>query len=181
MFINDKDDQLMLSDFNQRSQTKLHDKYKKIIYGFFYKKINNYIVAEELTCECLIKIFTKIHTYKKEVPFNSWVYRIINNHLIDYYKKINTKKHKREIINIDDVNQDYRKIITENTYHVTEIYEIVIKEINNTNNLDSKLFKMKFIDNYSLDEISSEFNLPKNKINRKILQFKKRLNKKIKI
>jgi len=45
--------------------------------------------AEDIMQESFLKAFTKLDTFKGEVTFGAWLKKIVVNHSIDNYKKIN--------------------------------------------------------------------------------------------
>lgn len=45
--------------------------------------------AEDIMQEAFLKAFTKIDSYKGEVAFGAWLKKIVVNHSLDNYKKIN--------------------------------------------------------------------------------------------
>jgi RNA polymerase sigma factor (sigma-70 family) len=49
--------------------------------------------AEDVTQEILIKIITKLSSFRKESSFRTWVYRIVVNHVLNMKKSLGEKKH----------------------------------------------------------------------------------------
>lgn len=60
------------------------------IYNIALKMVWDPVDAEDVTQETLIKIVTKLSTFRQESSFRTWLYRIVANHAI------NMKKRKRE-------------------------------------------------------------------------------------
>jgi len=83
--------------------------------------------AEDITQEVLIKIITKLSTFRKESSFRTWVYRIVVNQVLNMKKSLGEKKHAS---NFDD----YWKII-ENVpdyeLPLQENYEVEMRTIVN--------------------------------------------------
>lgn len=63
--------------------------------------------AEDVTQEVLIKIITKLSTFRKESSFRTWAYRIVINQVLNMKKSMGEKKHASDF-------DEYWKII-ENT------------------------------------------------------------------
>ena len=63
----------------------------KASYGTVYRFACRYVGkqedAEDITQETFLKIAVKIHTYKREASFSTWVYRITINTAKDYIKR----------------------------------------------------------------------------------------------
>lgn len=60
-----------------------HDKVLHLIYG----KINNYTLAEDLTSEVFLKVYSKLDTFDEtKASISTWIYRIAQNTVIDYFR-----------------------------------------------------------------------------------------------
>ncbi len=67
---------------------KYYDQFKHKIYNYlYYRSGRNAELAEDLTSEVFMKAFEKFHTYKPDSSFQSWIYAIAHNHLIDFFRK----------------------------------------------------------------------------------------------
>lgn len=76
----------------------LYDNYVKKIYDFIYFKTYHKETAEDLCSLSFIKALENINTFNfSKGSFNSWLYRIAQNTVIDYFRT------KKKEINIDDV------------------------------------------------------------------------------
>ncbi len=66
----------------------LYDKYVDKIYKFIYIKTSKKEVSEDLTSEVFIKVLNNIERFKIKswATFRSWIYRIAQNLVIDYYR-----------------------------------------------------------------------------------------------
>jgi RNA polymerase sigma-70 factor (ECF subfamily) len=47
--------------------------------------------VQDLLQEVFIKIYQKLNEYNEELKFSSWAYRIAHNHIIDYFRKTNSR------------------------------------------------------------------------------------------
>ena len=55
--------------------------------------------AEDIMQEAFLKAFTKLDSFKGEVTFGAWLKKIVVNHTLDNYKKIN----KNAMDSLDDI------------------------------------------------------------------------------
>ncbi|MFV2046836.1 sigma-70 family RNA polymerase sigma factor [Metabacillus litoralis] len=58
---------------------KIYNLYKKKVYDIALIYTNNHSLAEDITQEAFIRIFSKHHLYKEEFAFDTWMYRIVIN------------------------------------------------------------------------------------------------------
>lgn len=84
----------------------LYDKYIDKIYNFIYLKTYDKWVAEDLTSDTFLKLLKKIDLIDTswKFSFNSWIYKIAYNNVIDFYR---TKKEESNIEDIYDFWMDY--------------------------------------------------------------------------
>ncbi len=66
----------------------LYDKYVEKIYKFFYYRTSHKELTEDLTSQAFLQAMDKLSTFKTGAgTFQSWLYKIANNYLIDHYRK----------------------------------------------------------------------------------------------
>ncbi len=87
------DEKLMLKYQNGdiSSFELLYDKHKGGVYRFFLRQVNQQSIAEELHQETWMKIINSRKQYIPTAQFNTYLYRIAHNLLIDYFRKSSTK------------------------------------------------------------------------------------------
>lgn len=111
---------------NKNALEELIKKHQDWVFNVALSFVAEYNDATDITQEVLIKIITKLSTFKKESDFRTWVYRIIKNHFL------NMKRSKYEIVpmNFDQFGQSLDNIvdaeIAGNSFEVEE--NLVIEE-----------------------------------------------------
>ena len=73
----------------------LVDRYKKGLYGMFYRVLRNQADAEDLTQEVFLKAYINLNGFREESSFKTWLYRIGIN-LASNFKK--SGRYNREIL-----------------------------------------------------------------------------------
>lgn len=71
---------------------ELYDSYKWLIYNYIYHVTNNRAMAEDLTQETMVKVYTKIQKYRPTGKFFSWIYTIARNITFTELRKNKGKK-----------------------------------------------------------------------------------------
>jgi RNA polymerase sigma-70 factor (ECF subfamily) len=72
------------------SRSEFDDKVRqhyRAVYNLAYKMCQDQDEAAELTQETFLKAYRALHTYRPELPFANWVYRILSNLRIDRYRR----------------------------------------------------------------------------------------------
>lgn len=187
MYVQNKEDLLLINSGLEYDKNKLFSKYNKLIYGFFLKKISNEEIAKDLTQEVFIKICNNYQNFNSKYPFNTWIFKIINNHLKDFYKKNSTFKKKTEFNFLDtsDENVHQMKYIAKDivandldNHYIINIIKNKAKKI--LTDTEYEIFNKKFINDYTIDELEHFFNIDKIKLSHKISKIKIKLRNEIK-
>ncbi len=78
---------------DQRSLEELIYRHQAWIYNLALRMVFYPQEAEDVTQEILIKIITKLSSFRKESSFRTWIYRIVINHVLNMKKSLGEKKH----------------------------------------------------------------------------------------
>jgi len=65
----------------------LYDKYKSLVYGYLYKRVNNRTDVDEIFQDVFLRLHKSRSRYKSEFPFKPWLFAVQRNSLIDYFRK----------------------------------------------------------------------------------------------
>ena len=66
---------------------ELVDRYHKQAYNIAYRMTGNHADAEDLTQEAFIRAFRFFGQYRRELPFENWLYRIMSNAFVDMLRR----------------------------------------------------------------------------------------------
>jgi len=67
----------------KREFDNLVHKYHKQAYNIAYRLTGNHADAEDLTQEAFVRAFRFFDNYRRDLPFENWLYRIISNLFVD--------------------------------------------------------------------------------------------------
>lgn len=75
------DEQLIrqFQDGDTDAYTELVSRYKKPLYNFIYRIVNDAIYAEDLLQETFLRLWLKHASYKEVARFSTWIYTIAGN------------------------------------------------------------------------------------------------------
>jgi len=66
---------------------ELLTRYERPVFSLVYRMVRDRTLAEDLAQEAFIRAFNAIDSYKPRFKFSSWIFKIANNHTIDYLRK----------------------------------------------------------------------------------------------
>ncbi|MDP3725458.1 MAG: sigma-70 family RNA polymerase sigma factor [Nanoarchaeota archaeon] len=130
----------------------LYDTYMPAIYRFVLFRVGTKSDAEDITHQVFLKAWKSIRKYRDEGhPFGSWLYRIAQNTIIDYYRS--TRAH-RDIDTLPEDALSETPGFEENVdQHLqAELVHLAIRELDDTS---QSVLLMKFVNDLSNKEISS--------------------------
>ncbi len=65
----------------------LYDKYKSMVYAYLIKRVNNRTDVDEIFQDVFLRLHQSRSRYKSEFPLKPWLFAVLRNSLIDYFRK----------------------------------------------------------------------------------------------
>lgn len=156
------------------------DEYIQIVKGIILKilkTINNQMIIEECINDVFLAVWNNSNQFSgDEVDFKKWICTIAKFKAIDYYRK---EVKSFEIKLNEDIT--YNNICLEDEILISEEKNILLNEISLMNDIDKKIFIMKFFLGIKSENIALKLNLSKASVDNRISRGKKKLKKKIDI
>lgn len=154
----------------------LLDTYWNDVYAFQLKRTQNENDAEDITIQAFSKAFDKINTYDEHYNFKTWLITISKNIHIDLVRKQkktikNTSKDSEDTYFqiVDDSPTPEDKIITEQNLAK------LLKDIKKLKPHYQEVINLRYFQELSYKEISTELNEAINNVKVKLLRAKKLL------
>jgi RNA polymerase sigma-70 factor (ECF subfamily) len=144
------------------------------IYSAFYSEILNYVtykmnnrmVAEDITSEVFVKVYKNLNTYdNSKAQFNTWLYFIANNSIIDYWRKNNNDSKNVSISNfVNDEGKETIQIEAENDsasdIEGKELMNSISKAFEGLKPKYQKVATLLFLEQKKYDEIAEICDIP---------------------
>ncbi len=141
----------------QSAQLEVYNRYYKAMYNTSLRIVKDSAEAEDVMQESFLNAFTKLHTFKGEVTFGSWLKRIVINNSIYHYRK----QLKKNEVDLDDVIykvEDNDGVVSD---HV--LTELKAQKVMETMNLLKDNYRISLtlhlIEGYDYEEISQIMNI----------------------
>ena len=149
-----------------KAYAELMKLYRDPLYFMIYEKISDQDIAKDLTIESLGKAFKKLHLYKPDFTFSTWIFTVARNHTIDYLRK---KKLPTFSIDKMMINEDGRKSNFDLESKDPNPEQILMKKqrikilrsiVDQLKPKYRDLVKLRYFKEYSYEEVAQELNLP---------------------
>ena len=133
----------------------LYEKYFSKIYLFVYKRTYNETLSGELCSNVFYKALINIKHYKNQgFPFSSWLYKIANNEIYEYFRK---EKEAQRHLHIDSVQ--ITLITEEYDIERENLLTLVEKMIPSLTEEEIQLIEFRFFEKRSFKEIGYLLNI----------------------
>ena len=164
---------------NRNAQFELYNKYYKAMYNTALRIVKDAHWAEDVMQESFLKAFTKIDSFKGEVSFGAWLKKIVVNHSLDNYKKINKVSMDpldNVLYKVDDGTTNEDDVIDFQQMQVQQVLA-AIQSLNENYRLALTLL---YIEGYDQEEISDIMQITPGNCRTTISRAKDSLLKKLK-
>ncbi len=126
-------------------------KYQQRIYWLIRKMVIDHDDADDLVQEVFIKIWQKLHLFREDAKFYTWIYRIATNETLNFLRK----KRNKYFLPIYDLQGDLlQKLISSPQLDGDEVQMKLQKALLKLPDKQRLVFNMKYFDNMKYEEIS---------------------------
>lgn len=138
----------------------LYDRYSKKVYNKCYSFTKNEEEAKDLTQDVFLKLFIKLHTFKGDSKFSTWLYAFTYNFCINYLKRDSGKKME----NLSDTmeNHEYH-LFEDDEINDQQLFEIKVskleKILNKIDPEDKAILLLKYQDEVSVKDLQVILNV----------------------
>lgn len=154
----------------QLDPTKWVDKYSDYLFNYTIVRVNDRDLANDLISETFLAGLKSMKNFKGEASERTWLISILKRKIIDYYRKINSRKGRAEvrITYNDDSNEgdwleeqapDLLDMTAEDTMENEELGMAILECMDKLNEKQAKIFRMKTIEGFDTEAICNEFNI----------------------
>ncbi len=148
---------------------ELLTRYERPVFSLIYRMVRDRTLAEDLAQEAFIRAFNAIGSYNTSYKFSNWIFKIANNHTIDYLRK-----RKLDTVSIhgsphattpDEVSQTRLVLQSsdENPHELVEHKELggqIESAIGELREEYRTVILLRHVEGYAYDEIAEIMELP---------------------
>ena len=170
----------------------IYSKYAPFVKQYVYMRVHNPKMTEDIVQDIMSKVWTNLDKYKVEHTFNTWLWRIVKNHMVDHYRKAtNTVLNTATNVGISCEDLDFdsareQGVVFENTIEDTgrmadgrinerDIAGFVKSIMGSVSERERRVLEMYFFEEMSYSEIADELDIPLNTMKVILLRVKEKL------
>ena len=160
------------------AQFEIYKLYYKAMFNAAMRILQNSFDAEDIMQEAFLSAFTKLDTYKGEVPFGAWLKRIVINRSLTQIKK----KNKLQEVNLEVVDKKLESTYENETNeskidYVNLKVKEVAKAMDQLKDSYRRVLTLSLIEGYDNEEIAEILNISNENCRTTISRAKSRLRK----
>lgn len=149
----------------------LFNRYSDAMRRLFLQRSTSVEDTEDLLQETFIKVYVNLHRYSSQYTFGQWVYTIARNTHIDFERR------RQEDLSIDEKftapaastpSPEESMIRMQQRKQIEHYIECLSPQY-------QQLFKMRFLEDYSYDEIAEKLHLPMGTVKTQIHRARERM------
>ncbi len=151
----------------------LYDKYKSLVYGYLYKRVNNRTEVDEIFQDVFLRLHHSRSRYKSELPFKPWLFAVLRNSLIDYFRK---KKKEYNDVPLDSLEMTSSALQVEDKYNIDGL----LAKDADLNKNQRQAIVLRYGQDFSFEEIARRLETTSSNARQLVSRALKRLRKFIK-
>lgn len=155
---------------NTLDPDKWVDRYADYLFNYTIIRVNDREVANDIVSETFLAGLNAMKNFKGEATERTWLVSILKRKIVDHYRKINSNKGKAEVkIDyqaegaegewLEERVADLSDKTAEDTMENRELGVAILECLEQLNEKQAAIFKMKTIEGIDTETICNEFNI----------------------
>ena len=155
---------------HQLNPNKWIDLYADYLFNFTITRVNDREIAKDLVQDTFFAGLKSMKNFKGEASERTWLISILKRKIIDYYRKINSKKGKAEVRMtyvsedqegdwLEERVEDGSRLNAQETLENSELGDAIYDCMGKLSEKQATVFKMKTILGYETETICNELNI----------------------
>lgn len=155
---------------NRLNPDKWVDRYADYLFNYTIVRVNDREVANDIISETFLAGLNSMKNFKGEATERTWLISILKRKIIDHYRKINSSKGQAEVkMNFPDTDNegdwleervaDLADMTAEDRMENRELGLAILECLDQLNEKQATIFKMKTIDGIDTETICNEYNI----------------------
>lgn len=170
----------------------IHSKYVPFIKHYVYNRVHNPRMTEDIVQDIMAKVWSNLDKYKVEHTFNTWLWRIVKNHMVDHYRKSSTTVLNTAVnygISCEDLDIDSareqnvvfentiedRSLCADNRINERDVSGFVKSILGSVSDRERRILEMYFFEEKSYTEIADELDIPLNTMKVLLMRVKEKI------
>lgn len=161
---------------NMRAFNKLYYRYKNMVDAVLNQYIDDEDESKDLANIVFLKVYNKLSSFESYESFGGWIRVIASRTALDYLRQSYNK--------LTVVDEENIRLMSETSTSDADLvnqmsYEQILKEVDNLPNTARKVFKLFYLRNLTMEQISKRMRLPLGTVKSHLSRSRRRIKNKI--
>jgi RNA polymerase sigma factor (sigma-70 family) len=151
----------------------LYGKYKSLVYGYLHKRVGRPTDVDEIFQDVFLRLHNSRSRYKSDLPFEPWLFTVLRNSLIDYYRKHKKGYHNMSLDGLETIPSALQ---VEDKYQ----FDGLLPSDVDLSNSQRRAIELRYGKDFSFDEIADTLGTSSSNARQLVCRALKRLRKFVK-
>ena len=164
---------------NRHAFRTIVEQHQGFVYAVAFRFVQDATEAEDLTQEIFIRLWKSLHTYRDEVKFTTWLYRIVANRCLDFIKS----RHARQRKNTVDVNRGQSvqdQSTPEKEFQQHELMQLVRQAADELTPKQKAVFILRDLEGLTTEEVSEALTMSIGNVKSNLFYARQNMSEKLK-
>ncbi|SDI32703.1 RNA polymerase sigma-70 factor, ECF subfamily [Alteribacillus persepolensis] len=162
---------------SEEAANRLIRKYYQEIYAFVFKQTFDQELAKDLTQEIFVSMLRSIFRYDGRASFRTWLYKIANSRIIDYYRSKFYKENKHAPIISEELLEEPEDFVVD--IERKEEAQSVLNVLARFGQQHQQIVRQKIYAEQTFAEIADSLSIPESTVKSQYYAAIKRLRKEL--
>jgi RNA polymerase sigma-70 factor (ECF subfamily) len=164
---------------NRTAFRTIVEQHQGFVYAVAFRFVNDSSDAEDLTQEVFIRLWKGLHTYRDEVKFTTWLYRIVANRCLDFLKSRHGRQRKNKVdVTSGQFVQDHSTPEKELQY--TELMRAIHQTAEKLTPKQRAVFILRDLEGLSSEEVSEALEMSLGNVKSNLFYARQKMSEKLK-
>jgi len=158
--------------------TILFNKYKKRIYNYALKMLNDKMRADDIVQNVFIKLFENLNNIHNKQSIQFWLFKTARNEMMAFLRNTKNKKFITQAVDIENFEIENKTSLADEIEN-TELKKLILNELEVMNEDFSEVFVLKEYSGLSYKEIASLLEIGEDLVKSRLYKARQKLINKI--
>ena len=158
--------------------TILFNRYKKRVYNYALKMLNDQMRADDIVQDVFIKLYENLDHIHNKQSIQFWLFKTARNEIFSFFRNTKNKKLFTNAMDLEDVEIESSQLLSDEIEN-KELNKLILNELDNMNEDFREVFILREYSGLSYKEIASLLEIDEELVKSRLYKARQKLVNKI--
>ena len=158
--------------------TILFNRYKKRVYNYALKMLNDQMRADDIVQDVFIKLYENLDHIHNKQSIQFWLFKTARNEIFSFFRNTKNKKLFTNAMDLEDVEIESSQLLSDEIEN-KELNKLILNELDNMNEDFREVFILREYSGLSYKEIASLLEIDEELVKSRLYKTRQKLVNKI--